>query len=134
MCATMKTSKTVLRWRCLIVKKKALSRNDRKRQIMLAFAVNLQSGKDGRMTIADIARSIQLSASTKLRNMVTELVIEGLLVDEKEDIPGVAKFRRIYTPSALFDISRGKRKQETRTIQIKAKRNGQQVMWDEVLS
>lgn len=116
------------------MKKKALSREDRKRQIMLAFAVDLQSHGDGRMTIADIARKMQLAPSTKLRDMVTELVIDGLLVDEKEVIPGVTKFRRIYSPSALFGPSNGKHKHEQRTIQMKAKKNGQMVMWNEVVS
>lgn len=116
------------------MKTKALSRDDRKRQVLLAFAVELQCGRDGRMTIADIASKLKLAASTKLRDMVTELVIEGVLVDEKEPMPGVTKFRRIYSPTAIFDRNRGKRKHEQRTIRINAKRNGQQAMWDEVMS
>lgn len=116
------------------MKTKALSRDERKRQIVLAFAVELQSGHDGRMTLHDIARKLQLSASGKLRDMVTELEIEGLLVSEKENMPGIVGFRRIYSPGTLFDRNKGKRKHEDRTITIKARKNGQQVLWNEVIS
>lgn len=80
------------------MKTKALSRDDRKRQILLAFAMNIQTGGDGEMTVADIARMMHLSPSTKLRDMVTELVIDGSIDFRDEPIPGVAKFRRIYSP------------------------------------
>jgi hypothetical protein len=80
------------------MKRKALSRDDRKRQIQLEFAMKLQSGGDGEMTVADIARLMHLSPSTKLRDMVMELVIEGVLDFRDEPIPGIAKFRRIYSP------------------------------------
>ena len=80
------------------MKQKALSREDRKRQILLVFAVNIQNGGTGEMTVAGIAQLMHLSASTKLRDMVTELVIDGALDFRDESIPGVAKFRRIYSP------------------------------------
>jgi len=82
------------------MKQKALAREDRKRQILLAFAVEIQQGNTGEMTVANIAKHLHLSASTKLRDMVMELVIEGTLDFRDEPIPGVAKFRRIYSPDA----------------------------------
>lgn len=82
-----------------MARKKALKREDRLRQIMLAFAVDIQNGGDGEMTIADIAKKIDQSPSTKLRDMVTELVIDGVLDYRTEEIPGIAKFRRIYSPN-----------------------------------
>lgn len=85
------------------MKTKALNRDDRKRMILLAFAVEIQSGRTGEMTIADIAKKMHLSASTKLRDMVMEMVIEGQLDYRTEPIPGVAQFRRIYSPNFKQD-------------------------------
>ena len=77
-------------------KTKALARDDRKRQILLTFAVEMNGGRDVELTIADIARKIHLSPSQKLRDMVMELVIDGALQFRDEAIPGIAKFRRLY--------------------------------------
>lgn len=82
------------------MKQKALDRADRKRQILIAFAVEIQDGNTGEMTVANIAKHLHLSASTKLRDMVMELVIEGTLDFRDEPIPGIAKFRRIFSPDA----------------------------------
>jgi len=82
------------------MKQKALDRADRKRQILIAFAVEIQNGNSGEMTVANIAKHMHLSASTKLRDMVMELVIEGSLDFRDEPIPGIAKFRRIFSPDA----------------------------------
>lgn len=116
------------------MKKKALSRDDRKCQILLVFAVDVQTGGEGHMTLADIARDMHLAPSTKLRDMVKELEIEGLLTDQTEPIPGVCKFRRIYMPTANLDSRTGKPKHEPRTIKINARRNGQQTLWEEIVS
>lgn len=80
------------------MKTKALAREDRLHQILLCFAVEIQDGRDGKMTVADIARKLRLTPSTKLRLMVGELEMSGQLISEKEAIPGIAKFRRIYRP------------------------------------
>lgn len=81
------------------MKTKALSRDDRKRQILMAFSVEIQNGYSGEMTVADIARKMHLSPSSKLRDMVLELVIDGILDFRDEAIPGITKFRRIYSPN-----------------------------------
>lgn len=84
-----------------MAKQKALPRDERKRQILIAFAQNIHDGGDGEMTVADIARKLHLSPSTKLRDMVLELVIDGVLDFRDEPIPGIAKFRRLYSPEAV---------------------------------
>ena len=81
------------------MKTKALAREDRLRQILQAFAIEIQEGRTGEMTVADVARKLHLTASTKLRLMLEELVMDSQLISEKELIPGVAKFRRIYRPN-----------------------------------
>ncbi len=80
------------------MKQKALDRDSRKRQILIAFAAEIQNGNSGEMTVAMIAKALHLAASTKLRDMVYELVIDGSLDFRDEAIPGVAKFRRVYSP------------------------------------
>lgn len=82
------------------MKTKALSREERKVQILQAFRLKIMNGENGDMTIADIARLMHLSASSKLRDMVMELVIDGTLDFTDQPIPGVAKYRRIYSPNA----------------------------------
>lgn len=116
------------------MKTKALDRDSRKRQIMLAFAVNLQAGGDGRLTLVDIAHKVGLAHSTKLRDMVTELIIDGLLTSVDEPMTGAVGFRRVYSPTALFDARNGRKKHEQRTIEFRARRNGQLAMWKEVVS
>lgn len=81
------------------MKTKALAREDRLRQILMVFAIELQEGRSGQLTVADIARKLHLSPSTKLRLMIEELVQDSQIISEKEDIPGIAKFRRIYRPN-----------------------------------
>lgn len=85
------------------MKTKALARDDRKRMIILAFAVEVQNGNSGEMTMAHVARKLRLSPSTKLREMILELVIDGQLDYRDEPIPGIAKFRRIYSPNFKQD-------------------------------
>lgn len=104
------------------MKQKALAREDRLRQIMLCFMVDLQSGGDGRLTVAGIARRMHLAVSTKLRDMVMELVIDGQLDFTDEPIPGVAKFRRIYSPNeAVMKNYRPHYKGEGRSIKISSR-------------
>lgn len=104
------------------MKKKALAREDRLRQILQVFAVELQSGREGRMTVADIARKMNLVPSTKLRLMITELVMDSQLIAEREDIPGIAKFRRIYRPNlGEFSLPTPKYIGEKRSIKINSR-------------
>src|SRR5262245_15446515 len=79
-------------------KVKSLPKEDRKRQIIIAFAVELKQGNNPEMTMAQIARKLHLSPSTAIRAMIMELVIDGSLDFRDEPIPGIAKFRRLYSP------------------------------------
>lgn len=81
------------------MKTKALQREDRLRQILQCFAIELQEGRTGELTVAEIARKLRLTPSTKLRLMIEELVMDSQLISERETIPGIAKFRRIYRPN-----------------------------------
>ena len=104
------------------MKQKALNREERKRQILLAFALEIQNGNTGEMTVANIAKHMHLSASTKLRDMVMELVIEGSLDFRDEPIPGIAKFRRVFSPDAQkFKRPRAQYKQEGRAIKVNSR-------------
>lgn len=116
------------------MKTRALAKEDRKHQIMLAFAVNLQSGGDGRLSSVDIAHKIGLVPSEHVRKFINELVKEGLLTSTKEPMTGAVGHRFIYTPSALFDSRTGSQKHKPRTIQIKTTRKGQLALFTEVLT
>lgn len=103
-------------------KQKALPREDRKRQILIAFAVEIQNGNSGEMTVADVARHMHLAPSTKLRDMLLELVIDGVLDFRDEPIPGVAKFRRLYSPEAVaFRRPKAEYGRQGRAIKINSK-------------
>lgn len=105
-----------------MAKKKALAREDRLRQILQVFAVELQSGRSGELTATEIARKMQLTPSTKLRLMIDELVMDSQLIVEREDIPGVAKFRRVYRPNlGEFKLPKSLYKGEKRGIRINSR-------------
>lgn len=104
------------------MKQKALAREDRLRQIMQVFAMDLQQGGTGELTTAEIARKMHLSPSTKLRLMIEELVMEGGLQSRREDIPGVCKYRRIYSPDPKhFKMPKPQYKGQGRSIKINSK-------------
>lgn len=107
------------------MRRKALKREDRLRQIILAFSVELQKvevGETVEMTTAKIARHLQLSPSTKLREMITELVIDGQLDFRKEQIPGVCKYRVLYSPNPKkFERPTPQYKGQGRAIKINSK-------------
>lgn len=113
--------------------RKAFTREERKHMIMQAFVV-ANSRNVHELTLTDIAHANRVTASTKLRDMVTELVIEGVLFDRKEDIPGIAKFRRLYSLSPFTTEETAPPKPAQRTITFKARKNGQQALWTEVVS
>ena len=113
--------------------RKAFSREERQHMIIQAFLVAKTHGVD-ELTLTDIAHANRVTSSTKLRDMVTELVIEGALYDRKEDIPGIAKFRRLYSLSSFAAEETPPDKKAQRTITFKTRKNGQQALWTEVVS
>jgi hypothetical protein len=120
--ALKRTMGSVRLLRSFNMKTKALAREDRLRQILQCFAVELQSGRSGELTVADVAKKLRLAASTKLRLMLEELVMDSQLIVTREDIPGVAKFRRIYRPNlGEFDLPKPQYKGEKRSIRINSR-------------
>lgn len=104
------------------MKTKALSREDRKRQILLVFAVEMNGGEIAEKTVNDIARKMHLSASGKLRDMVMELVIEGVLAFRDEAIPGVTKYRRIYRLNEKsYHRPKPQYKGQSRTVKVNSR-------------
>ena len=104
------------------MKQKALAREDRLRQIVQVFAIELQQGRTGELTTAEIARKMHLAPSTKLRLMIEELVMEGGLQSRREDIPGVCKYRRVYSPDPnAFQMPKPLYKGQGRSIKINSK-------------
>ena len=105
-----------------MAKQKALAREDRLRQILQVFAIDLQQGGKGEFTTAEIARKMHLTPSTKLRLMIEELVMEGGLQSRREDIPGVCKYRRIYSPDPnAFKMPKPQYRGGGRSIKINSK-------------
>ncbi len=78
--------------------RKAYSRDERKEQILTAFTVNAQAGLGDEMTLADIARWLKVTPSGKLRDIVTELVIDQQLECRIQNFEngGAINFRRWY--------------------------------------
>jgi len=109
---------------------KALPREDRLMQIKQCFQTNIMAGGDGNLTVADIARMMRLAPSTKLRLMIEELVMDSQIKSTIEEIPGVAKFRRVYSVNhGEFECHKPLYRGQGRAIKINSK---QQSLWAEV--
>lgn len=77
--------------------------------IVQTFVVAVEkTGKDTTLTIADIANSLHVTASTKLRIMVNEMVLDGVLASTKQKHTGIAGFRVLYrlTYENLYSVLR----------------------------
>lgn len=103
-------------------RRSAFSRDDRMRMVLLAFMVKIQNGQGNEMTIAEVARSLHIRPSTHLRSIVQELEVRGLLSSRREDYPGAAKYRVIWS---LRDKKLAR--QATRTIKITHHRKTEQI-------
>lgn len=78
--------------------RKAFTREERRLMIVQAFTIEVYRNQEWEdMTIADIAQKLKITASTKLRIMVNEMVVDGLLLSRREVHPGIAGFRVIYS-------------------------------------
>jgi len=65
--------------------------------IIQAVVVSVSRGWGDSLTIAEIAQKLKVTPSTKLRIMVNEMVVEGLLQSRHEKHPGIAGFRVLYS-------------------------------------
>lgn len=98
-----------------------LTRDERKRQIQIAFALEVQHGNEPEMTVADIARKLHLTPSTFLRDIIMELVIDGSLDFRDQEIPGKCKFRRLYSPNyEVFKKPKAEYGRQGRAIKVNA--------------
>lgn len=77
-------------------KARALSRDERKRLIIHHFAEAIRTSQPARFTCADMARKMDIIPSTKLRNILDEMVAEYLLIVTMESDAGIAGFRKVY--------------------------------------
>lgn len=73
------------------MRRKALDRTSREETVLLTLAATNEW-----MTVADIARSLDLSPSTHLRNIVRGLVAADIVFENAEDV-GVGCIRTVYT-------------------------------------
>lgn len=101
-----------------MAKTKALSRDQRKQQILTCFALDMARGGEGSLTVAAIAKDMKQSCSQKLRAMVNELVEAGYLRAEAETIPGCVGRRVLYSAAVS---GAGYKAKKRRTLKI----NGQ---------
>lgn len=77
--------------------RKAYTREERKHMVVQAFLVEeTKQGMLWGMTTADIARYLKVTASTKLRDILTEMVIEGTLLEEREKSVTIKGYTRIF--------------------------------------
>lgn len=81
--------------------RKAFSREEVKLMVVQALAIEYQKhGQDyAIMTLPQLAHKLNRTASTKFRDILTELVIDGSLLVREEAFPGIAGKRRFYALS-----------------------------------
>lgn len=61
------------------MRKKALSTEERRIQIVNWFAIRIQHGNEARATLYEIAKGLGMSPSSHLRRIVSHMVIDGVL-------------------------------------------------------
>lgn len=67
---------------------KAFSREKRKEQVIGQFAIWYSKGDDEPKTMHRIARALGLTPSTKFRELLNEMVMEGKMTMERRDKSG----------------------------------------------
>lgn len=107
------------------MKVKALSRADRKQQIVNTLLIQLQHDLPPTATVYEMAKSLNLSPSSHLRKIMIEMVAEGRLTAHKtEHRPGVFK--------VLFGLAEGEYtapKKRQIALKIGGKVAGQLELW-----
>lgn len=61
------------------MRRKAYSRGERKEQIANVFIDAMQSGQPNRLTMYQVAKRMDLAPSTKLQEIMLEMVADGVL-------------------------------------------------------
>jgi hypothetical protein len=75
---------------------RAYSRDERKRLIINVLATAMKVGEPFKLTCAEIAKSMDIVPSTKLRQILAEMVAAGTLRVERQQDAGIAGFRLLY--------------------------------------
>ena len=71
---------------------KAYNRDERKVQVLAALAIKAQHGQPPKMTMYQIAKTLDMSPSTHLLNILKEMQSAGLLTCERQEHrPGVER-------------------------------------------
>lgn len=77
--------------------RKAFTREERKHMIVQAFLVEeTKQGMLWGMTTAQIAHYLRVTASTKLRDILSEMVIAGDLLEQREKSATIKGYTRIF--------------------------------------
>ena len=75
---------------------RAYKKDERKRLIIHVLAEAIRRGETGVMTCAEIARSMDIVPSTKLRKILLEMIAAGTLSVEEQPDGGIAGKRYLY--------------------------------------
>lgn len=78
--------------------RKAFTRDEVKLMVIQALAIERQrvGSPYDKLTLTELAHKLNRTASTKFRDIVTELVIAGDVGEKVEPYPGITQKRRFY--------------------------------------
>lgn len=111
--------------------RKAFTRDERKAMIVQALAILHQKYVLGSFTLAQVANLMGITPQTKLRDMLSELEIAGVVSALDEKTATIRGFTRYYRLVDEYVIYHGKQRVEPRSIKIRGSKNGQQYMFEE---
>jgi len=96
------------------MKRKALTKEERRNQVVMWFAIRIQNNNEAYATPHEIARGLGLEPSTKFRQMLNGMVEDSVL----EAVP-VAKSGRY--PGKVYMLTAGTYVRPRRTINLNAR-------------
>ena len=106
---------------------RAYSREERKRLIIYVLAEAIRIGNQEGMSCAAIAKKMDIVASTKLRQILAEMIAAEVVVFEKQPDAGIAGFRVLYAlnyTKAGYSEPHSNRKATKQARQIRLNING----------
>lgn len=113
--------------------RKAFTREEVKLMVIQALVIEQQRvGRPyDKLTLTELAHKLNRTASTKFRDIVTELVIAGDIGEKTEPYPGIAQKRRFYFLNGSGDLKSLKTAKKAagqglRTIRV----NGHQMVFE----
>lgn len=88
------------------MKTKALTREGRKAQVITLLAIRIDKALPNEITVREVAKSLDITPSTKLRNIMLEMVADGELVLREKPMAGIAGRKFIFSlPDGSFTKS-----------------------------